>query len=47
MIEIIGTLSGETEPKIVLYASDNKAEIGSKIDEASRYYPELVFTIEP
>lgn len=47
MIEIIGTLLGETEPKIVLYASDNEAEIGSKIDEASRYYPELVFTIEP
>lgn len=47
MVEIIGTLPGETEPKMVIYASDNEVEIGSKIDEASRYYPELVFTVTP
>lgn len=47
MVEIIGTLPGKTDPIMVIYASDNEVEIDSKIDDASRYYPELVFTVAP
>lgn len=45
IVKIIGTQEGSDTAIVEIFTSTSEEEINNKLDEASRYYPELNFTV--